>query len=191
MPKARGSNRGCPTGSVCPPMDRSHGCHSWDVPRLTGRRLVVPTRRHAPTRRLFAPGAIGTLPMDMDSKKLAQLCRELAENKKAEDVVVLDVRKVSDVTDYYVIATASSEPQLRAVESEILDTLARDHHIRAHSTDGTGQTHWIVADFFDVIVHVMRPETRAQYDLEGLWSDAPRVPRARKARKSAAAGSEA
>jgi len=145
----------------------------------------------SPTRRLFASAAVGTLPMDMDSKKLAQLCRELAENKKAEEVVVLDVRKVSDVTDFYVIATASSEPQLRAVESEILDTLARDHQIRPHSTDGTGQTHWIVADFFDVIVHVMRPETRSQYDLEGLWSDAPRVPRARKARKSAAAGTEA
>jgi ribosome-associated protein len=129
--------------------------------------------------------------MDMDSKKLAQLCRELAENKKAEDVVVLDVRKVSDVTDFYVIATASSEPQLRAVETEILASLARDYQIRPHSTDGTGQTHWIVADFFDVIVHVMRPETRTQYDLEGLWSDAPRVPRARKTRKAAGAGTEA
>lgn len=139
------------------------------------------------TRRLFGHGATGILPMEMDSKKLAQLCRELAENKKAEDVVVLDVRKVSDVTDFYVIATASSEPQLRAVETEILDTLERDHQIRPHSTDGTGQTHWIVADFFDVIVHVMRPETRAQYDLEGLWSDAPRVPRTRKTRKAVGA----
>lgn len=142
-----------------------------------------PTR--TPTRRLFVPGVTGTLSMNMDSKKLAQLCRELAENKKAEEVMVLDVRKVSDVTDFYVIATATSEPQLRAVESEILDTLARDHGISPHSTDGTGQTHWIVADFFDVIVHVMRPETRSQYDLEGLWSDAPRVPRARKTRRTA------
>jgi len=136
------------------------------------------------TRRLFVPGVAGTLSEVMDSKKLAQLCRELAENKKAEDVVVLDMRKVSDVTDFYVIASATSEPQLRAVETEILDTLDRDHGIRPHSTDGTGQTHWIVADFFDVIVHVMRPETRSQYDLEGLWSDAPRVPRARKTRKT-------
>jgi ribosome-associated protein len=120
--------------------------------------------------------------MEMDSKKLAQLCRELAENKKAEDVVVLDVRKVSDVTDFYVIATASSEPQLRAVESEILDTLARDHQIRPHSTDGTGQTHWIVADFFDVIVHIMKADVRAHYDIEGLWADAAQVkpPAARK-----------
>ncbi len=133
---------------------------------------------------MFVSDVTGTLAPVMDSKKLAQLCRELAENKKAEDVVVLDVRKVSDVTDFYVIATATSEPQLRAVETEILDTLDRDHGIRPHSTDGTGQTHWIVADFFDVIVHVMRPETRSQYDLEGLWSDAPRVPRARKTRKT-------
>ena len=136
------------------------------------------------THRLFGHEAAGILSMDMDSKKLAQLCRELAENKKAEDVVVLDVKKVSDVTDFYVIATASSEPQIRAVETEILHTLERDHQIRPHSTDGSGQTHWIVADFFDVIVHVMRPETRAQYDLEGLWSDAPRVPKTRKTRKA-------
>lgn len=132
---------------------------------------------------MFVQGVDGTLRVVMDSKKLAQLCQELAQNKKAEDVVVLDVRKVSDVTDFYVIASATSEPQLRAVETEILDTLDRDHGIRPHSTDGTGQTHWIVADFFDVIVHVMRPETRSQYDLEGLWSDAPRVPRGRKTRK--------
>lgn len=156
-----------------------------------GCLLLRPLRQDPPTRHLFGPGAIGSLWADMDSKKLAQLCRELAENKKAEDVLVLDVRKVSDVTDFYVIATASSEPQLRAVESEILDTLARDHQIRPHSTDGTGQTHWIVADFFDVIVHVMRPETRAQYDLEGLWSDAPRVARARKSRKTSEVGQQA
>ena len=144
-----------------------------------------------PTRRLFVQGVAVTVSEVMDSKKLAQLCRELAENKKAEDVVVLDVRKVSDVTDFYVIASATSEPQLRAVETEILDTLDRDHGIRPHSTDGTGQTHWIVADFFDVIVHVMRPETRSQYDLEGLWSDAPRIPRARKTRRTDGAEAKA
>jgi ribosome-associated protein len=120
----------------------------------------------------------------MDSKKLAQLCRELAENKKAEDVVILDVRKFSDVTDFFVIASAGSEPQLRAIESEILDRLRDEHQVRPHATDGHGGGSWIVADFFDVIVHLMRPEVRDRYDLEGLWSDAPRVARPRKARSS-------
>jgi len=120
----------------------------------------------------------------MDSKKLALLCRDLAENKKAEDVVVLDVRKLSDVTDFFVIASATNEPQLRAIENELLDTLQKDHQIAPHATDGHGQSSWIVADFFDVIVHLMRPEVRERYDLEGLWSDAPRLPRPRRPRST-------
>lgn len=123
----------------------------------------------------------------MDSKKLALLCRDLAENKKAEDVVVLDVRKISDVTDFFVIASGTSEPHLRAIESEILGTLRSEHQVRPNSTDGHTEARWIVADFFDVIVHLMKPDVRAHYDLEGLWSDAPRVPRARRTRKAAEA----
>lgn len=123
----------------------------------------------------------------MDSKKLALLCRDLAENKKAENVVVLDVRKLSDVTDFFVIVSASSEPQLRAIETELLGSLLKDYQIQPHATDGHGQSSWIVADFFDVIVHLMRPEVRERYDLEGLWSDAPRVPRPRRPRPAAAA----
>lgn len=120
----------------------------------------------------------------MDSKKLALLCRDLAENKKAEDVVVLDVRKLSDVTDYFVIASGTSEPHLRAIENEILGQLHSQYGIHPNSTDGRAQTNWVVADFFDVIVHVMKADVRAHYDLEGLWSDAPRLPKARRTRKA-------
>jgi ribosome-associated protein len=122
----------------------------------------------------------------MDSKKLAQLCRDLADNRKAENVVVLDVRKLSSVTDFFVIATASSEPHLRAIESEILDSLEKDHALRPNNLEGTSQTSWIVADFFDVIVHLMKTEVRERYDLEGLWGDAPRVPRPRAKKKAVA-----
>ncbi len=118
----------------------------------------------------------------MDSKKLAQLCRDLAENRKAENVVVLDVRKLSSITDFFVIATGGSEPHLRAIESEIMDELHEAHGIKPQITEGTAKTNWIVADFFDVIIHLMKPDVRERYDLEGLWSDAPRVakPKARK-----------
>ena len=111
----------------------------------------------------------------MDSRKLAQRCRDLAENRKAENVVVLDVRKLSTVTDYFVVATGTSEPHLRAIEDEIVSRLQDEDGIRPNSTDGSPQTSWLVMDFFDVIVHVMRAETRAKYDLEGLWGEAPRV----------------
>ncbi|MCW5551225.1 MAG: ribosome silencing factor [Verrucomicrobiae bacterium] len=119
----------------------------------------------------------------MDSKKLALLCRELADNRKAEDLLVLDVRKLSSVTDFFVIASGSSEPHLRAILEEITDNLRDEHGIRAQAVDGTVHGAWVVLDFFDVIVHIMRTDIRERYDLEGLWGDAP-VVRPRKPRKS-------
>jgi ribosome-associated protein len=115
----------------------------------------------------------------MDSRTLAQLCREFADNKKAEDILVLDVRKLSSVTDYFVIVSGTSEPHLRAIADELADKLRENHHLRPHAVDGTPRAAWLVLDYFDVIVHVMRTDLRARYDLEGLWGDAPRV-RARK-----------
>ena len=117
----------------------------------------------------------------MEAKKLALLCRELADNKKAEAIVVLDVHKLSSVTDYFVICSGTSEPHLRAIVNELEDQLHKDHGIKARATDGASGGGWVVMDFFDVIVHVMHPDVRKQYDLEGLWSDATPVrPAARK-----------
>ena len=120
----------------------------------------------------------------MDAKKLALLCRELADNRKAEDLVVLDVRKLSSVTDYFVIVTGNSEPHLRAIMDEITDTLREQYNLRARVVDGTVHGTWVVLDFFDVIVHIMRTDAREHYDLEGLWGDAPQVkPRAKRVKK--------
>jgi len=119
----------------------------------------------------------------MDSRKLALLCRELADNKKAEDIVILDVRELSSVTDYFVIAAGTSEPHLRAIVDEIQDNLREEHELRPKAVDGTLQAAWVVLDYFDVIVHVMRRDLRERYDLETLWGDAPRV----KSRKRASA----
>jgi ribosome silencing factor RsfS/YbeB/iojap len=74
----------------------------------------------------------------MDSKKLALLCKKLAENKKAENIVVLDVRKLSSVTDYFVIASGTSEPHLRAIMNEVMDGLRDEHGIRPRRVEGGG-----------------------------------------------------
>ena len=113
--------------------------------------------------------------LQMDSKRLALLCRELADNKKAEDIVVLEVRELSSVTDYFVIATGTSEPHLRAILDEIRDKLREEYCVRPRAVDGTTHTAWVVLDYFDVIVHIMRADVRERYDLESLWGDAPRV----------------
>ena len=122
----------------------------------------------------------------MDSKKLAQLCRNFADNKKAENVIILDVRDLSSVTDYFVIASGTSEPHLRAIVDEITDRLRDEHDLRPVRKDGSVQGAWVALDFFDVIVHVMRADVRERYDLEGLWGDAARVKSRKKKLKTTA-----
>jgi len=90
------------------------------------------------------------------------------------------------VTDYFVIATGTSQPHLRAIVEEISSKLRDDHDVRPSRSDGSTTGNWVVLDYFDVIVHVMHSETRKHYDLEGLWGDAKPVTPA-KARKKAAA----
>jgi len=126
----------------------------------------------------------------MDSKKLALLCRELADNRKAENIVILDVRALSSVTDYFVVASGTSEPHLRAITDEITDKLRAEHDLRPRAVDGTLQTAWVVLDYFDVIVHVMRADIREHYNLEGLWGDAPQVKIRKKAKAKASASEE-
>jgi ribosome-associated protein len=120
----------------------------------------------------------------MESKKMALLCRKLAENKKAENAVVLDVRKLSSVTDYFVIVSGGSEPHLRAIVHEVTDQLRQEHHLRPRTVEGDASAAWQVLDYFDVIVHVMRTDVREKYDLESLWGDAPRVGAAKARRRA-------
>jgi ribosome-associated protein len=111
----------------------------------------------------------------MDPRKLALLCREFADNRKAENIVILDVRKISSVTDYFVIVSGTSEPHLRAIVEEITGKLRDENGVRPRAVDGTVRGAWVVLDFFDVIVHIMRQDVRERYDLEGLWGDAAQV----------------
>jgi ribosome-associated protein len=116
----------------------------------------------------------------MESKRLALRCRELADNKKAENLVILDLRKLPGVTDFMVLCSGTSEPHLRAIEEEIVSKLRDTDGLRPRAVDGTRLSGWIVLDYVDVLVHVMKPDLRDRYDLEGLWNDAPRVRGVRK-----------
>jgi ribosome-associated protein len=122
----------------------------------------------------------------MDSRKLALLCREFADNKKAENIVILDVRKISSVTDYFVITSGTSEPHLRAIVEEITGKVREEDGQRPRAVDGTAHGAWVVLDYFDVIVHIMRQDVRERYDLESLWGDARQVkPKRKITRKTA------
>lgn len=116
---------------------------------------------------------------EVDARELAIRCREVADEKKAEDIVILDMRKLTSVTDYFVIATGTSEPHLRALIEELTERIEAEFGIRPRAVDGTLKANWVVLDYLDVIVHLMRADMREKYGLEILWGDAPRVRRRR------------
>lgn len=110
----------------------------------------------------------------MESKHLAELICEFAEKKKGQDIVILDMTKVTDITDYFVLITGASPPQLKAIMNEIQAGI-KAADLAPHGAEVLPSSTWNVLDFFDVIVHVMSEEAREFYNLEGLWKDAPKT----------------
>jgi ribosome-associated protein len=131
----------------------------------------------APELELLAPPDQPVAPSmpSLSGSELSLLIANAAERKKAEDVVVLDLRGISTFTEFYVICSGSSEPQLKAIVEEIQEVLRKEADVRARRVDGFPYSQWVVADFGDVIVHVFHESKRHQYALEDLWSDAPRL----------------
>ena len=88
---------------------------------------------------------------------------------------MLDLTGISSFTDFFVICSATSEPQLKAIANEIETRLRDDHHLRAAAIDGFPASQWIVLDYLEVVVHIFHRDKRAFYSLEDLWGDATRV----------------
>lgn len=113
--------------------------------------------------------------MSLPSLRLAKLCRDLALDKKATDPVILDLREISSLADYFVIVSAQSEPQLKAIAGHLEKTLKDDHAVRPSAVDGYPASQWVVVDYGDVMVHLFHENKRALYALEDLWGDAPAI----------------
>ncbi|HXI31000.1 MAG TPA: ribosome silencing factor [Vicinamibacterales bacterium] len=97
-----------------------------------------------------------------------------AEDKKAVDLVVLDLRKAAGFTDFFVIASGTNTRQVRAIADSVMESLAAEGAKPAH-VEGYDRSEWILIDYFDFIVHVFAPETRVFYGLERLWGNAERI----------------
>ena len=82
---------------------------------------------------------------------------------------------LASITDYFVIATGTSEPHVRAIWTEVADSIKQKHGVVVGKPEGIRNNKWVVLDYFDVIMHVMVKDIRDEYDLEGLWNDAPQV----------------
>jgi len=98
---------------------------------------------------------------------------ELALERKAHDVAVLDLRGISTATDYFVIASGNSDVQVKAIADHILEELNKQG-IRAPHVEGLRGGRWVLLDYIDFVVHVFHPQARSFYQLENLWGDAPR-----------------
>lgn len=111
----------------------------------------------------------------MEDLEIARACAAFADDKKAENIRILDLRGLSPVSDYFVICSALSAPQLRAVRDNIEDEMKAKHGVRPAYLDGDYESQWIIVDYGNVMVHVFTPEKREYYMLEDLWNDAPSV----------------
>jgi ribosome-associated protein len=103
-----------------------------------------------------------------------QRAADALADRKAQEIVVLDLRGLSDAADFFVIASGTSDTHVRAVADHVMETLA-GVGVRAHHAEGLAQGRWALLDFVDFVVHVFHPSQRDFYQLERLWGDAPRV----------------
>jgi ribosome-associated protein len=104
----------------------------------------------------------------------ALLLTRFALEKKARDLVVMEVRHLTSIADYFIICSGSSDRQVQAIAQGIEENLAAAN-LAPLSVEGSQRSHWVLMDFSDVIVHIFYEPVREFYDLEGLWSQAPRV----------------
>ncbi len=109
------------------------------------------------------------------SESLARRLAELADSKKAEEIIALDMRKLVSYTDFLVICTARNERQARAIVDEVRIQVKREMGVLPGGVDGAGADGWVVLDYLDCVLHVFTAEARERYQLEDLWRDAPQL----------------
>lgn len=108
------------------------------------------------------------------ARRFAIDCARIMADDRCEEIVVLDLRGVSPVCDFFVLGNGTSDRQMRAVTDEIRE-MAKAQGEKPYSTGGYEEGTWIVADYVDVVIHLFNEEQRAYYDLDSLWGDSPRV----------------
>ncbi len=111
---------------------------------------------------------------DLESKAFAVAAAQIAASRHCSDISILDLRGLSPATDYFVIATGTSDRQMRTVADEI-SKAAKENSLQRFGIAGYQHAHWILLDFIDVVIHIFDSEHRDYYDLELLWGDAKRI----------------
>jgi len=107
----------------------------------------------------------------METKNLAYTIANLALEKKAKQIIVIDLDGLTSVADYFVLMSGESDTQIKAIADHINKEL-KEKNVRAYHTEGYKSLRWVLLDYVDVVVHIFRPEAREFYGLERLWGDA-------------------
>jgi len=110
----------------------------------------------------------------LDSKQLAEIITGHIFNKKGFNIKILDLRELTAMADYFVICSADSDTQVKAIADEI-DKSLKDEGIRSWHKEGYKGLNWVLLDYVDVVVHIFKKDVRAYYNLERLWGDAPSI----------------
>jgi ribosome-associated protein len=111
---------------------------------------------------------------ELTSEQLVELATELADDKKAIDIVELAVRDAVGYTDYFLICSGNTERQVKAIHDGIHQGLKQGHGLLPRRVEGQREARWILMDYLDVVVHVFTPDAREFYRLEQLWGEAPK-----------------
>ena len=120
----------------------------------------------------------------LNAAELATMCVEIAEDRKAENIIQLKLTELSSLADYFVLCTGNSEPHIRAIAERIARDVRERTGKHARSVEGTPESKWMVIDLGDVIVHILSPEMRELYQIESLWGDAPKIGAVKKLKKA-------
>jgi ribosome-associated protein len=122
--------------------------------------------RQAATRTRLSPEEAAA-----QAEQLARRVVDLVADKKASDIVILDIRQVSSLADYFVICTGESERQIKAISDGLIEAL-RKEGLRPLHSEGTSASGWVLLDYGDVVAHVFSPDTRGYYRVEKVWEGA-------------------
>lgn len=112
---------------------------------------------------------------EQTGRQLAAVCARVADETKAEDLVILDVRGLASFTDYFVLMSGRSTRHVQGL-AEAIENELRSKRVSSKHSEGLREGLWVLLDYSDVVVHIFYKEKRQFYDLEGLWHDAPKVP---------------
>ena len=124
----------------------------------------------------------------MSPEDLTQAIGALASDKKAIDIVALDLRGIAGYTDFFLICSGGSDRQTKAIHDGIHEGMKKEHDTLPRRVEGLSEARWILMDYLDCVVHIFTPDTRDYYRLEQLWGDVPRLELDLDEGQSAAAG---